>query len=331
MVSIMNKKKVYKQFDKENIVQEGFNVYEEYANWIEDRNYKLSNMDSFIEEKEKIPHITHLIYLSNNKNPTPIKSYVVDIIFSTCQRLNNEDPNFKHFFWTNNPNIVPEKLLTLPNIEIKLVNEFKGTTLWKNFDKTLNNAFKSSILFPQASDIMRLMAVQKYGGIYHDLDYEIYNASEIVKYTKAFNFFDAKEHSFWDTFVGNAFIAASPNHPIINTAVELVHRNLNPSKVTFLPEYVARPYSRFEKVLFETGPVMLTIAYYKANNQDGNNDMVFPWYTLYNYPYARAINKGSKCYTDMDSKDFEEMSAIVVGADLFCGEWSNPSPITYLD
>jgi hypothetical protein len=66
---------------------------------------------------------------------------------------------------------------------------------------------------------------------------------------------------------------------------------------------------------------MLSIAYYKANNLDGNNDMLFEEKYLYNTEYARALTKDSKCYQLISNERIEYLSNIVVGADLLCGGW----------
>lgn len=325
------KKKVYEQFDSQIFVQEGIgdigNIESYYYNWIASQTHDILDGNYSKTLVNKIPAITHLVYFNKKNNPASIKNTSIDKIIKTTNRFNYVDENFKHYFWTNDPSIIDESILNILNFEIRLIkNEFQDHLLWNNLQNTLVRAEKDSALFTKASDIFRLMAVDKYGGLYHDLDYEVFLPVGIYRYFKEFNFFNALENSEGRISIGNAMIAASPQHPIIKTAIELVHRNLNPSQHTYLPEYVTRPKNKFLKVLFETGPVMFTIAYLKANNIEDNLDIILPRSQIYNYEYANYYldSEKNQCKKEFVSSEYDPYAEenLILGADMFAGEWT---------
>ena len=104
---------------------------------------------------------------------------------------------------------------------------------------------------------------------------------------------------------------------------------------------------RFDKIFFETGPVMLTIAYYKSidiSRSSGKTDVILPPKMLYNYDYARATTPeyvtDDSCYYS-SSKTSEEKLQLVhnfhgieietLGGDMFSGSWATNllKPINY--
>ena len=281
--------------------------------------------------EQKIPLITHHIYFSDPNNPKELTNIYKDKLEKSITRLNDAQDGFVHYFWTNAPDIVPDKIRNLSGVHILDISEFQEDELYKNVKELLNSDKSVGIVnYVKASDIARLIVIKKYGGIYFDLDYEIYDAVEMLRHAKNFNFFGGFEFESASASLGNAFIAASAEHPVIREAVNLALRNskyLN--NIDFkddIPEYIKRPCTLFQGVVDSSGPHMLTYAYAKANNQNDNIDFIFPAGTIFDGPYAQSKTVDSICYIDgviiPDEVYFEGMKLKRLGADVFCGDWA---------
>jgi GR25 family glycosyltransferase involved in LPS biosynthesis len=281
--------------------------------WISYTKNILENIDSYQSNEYKIPPISHSVYFSKNLDSIKLKDFYISKSNICIERLNEAESNFKHYIWTNNPNLEIKELSSFPNVELKLVTEFFGHPLYKNIEQLLIEGKSSARKLVQASDIMRIMAMQKYGGIYHDLDYEIFDAHSIIKYMKSFNYFNSKEFDFHDSFVGNAFFSSSSNHPVINEMVSLISRNLNDKMNA--PEYIQHPKTLSDEIFVTTGPVAMSIACYKSMNKDGNIDVIFPAAVFYN---AKKVNPS---ITLGVSNQFHGLPLKTIGADMFLGSW----------
>jgi|GEM_PF-4477188 len=337
-------KNFYLQYDPEVMLQEGIDVEKEHRDWVEDTKYKLQNMEILGGKNPTIPHITHSIYFSNKQSPHTIKDVGVKKSIRSTNRLNDAALDFEHYFWTNTPEIIPDEMKAIKNLKIRSIDEFKDHSLWSFLNRSIEEAQLEPGFFAQVSDILRIMAVDKYGGIYHDLDCEIYDAPELVKAMDKFSFINSRELNIDNSFIGNAFIAASPKHPVLTKAVELCERNFNPDQHLEVPEYIKRPFNKIQKIFFEAGPVMFTVAYYKArkySQQSGNLDVIFPPEVLYNVEYARATTEGyisSSFYRSTNSIDLSRLDHQFHGipirtwaGDMFTGNWGGDlsAPIDY--
>ena len=330
--------KTYQQYDQDVMIQEGLDIQEELIKWIEDTQYKLQNIEYIHTDAPKTPHISHVVYFTNSVAPKSIKPIAITKAIETAYQFNNVDTDYKHYFWTNDKEVVPKEIKNIPNLEIRIINEFKDHILWDSLNNILNKAQSKSEFFVQASDVFRLMAVQKYGGIYHDLDYAVYNSEELIKITDNFNFVNAREFDGRDNAcIGNAFVAAAKNNSIINKALESCYRNLNQEQYDDILPYLQYPLNGVDKMLFETGPVMITMAYYSARDasrNEGSTDIILPPKMIYHYEYARAVTPGynNDVYAYDITKDnlnglslvneFYGLEINTLGGDMFTGSWS---------
>ncbi len=301
----------YGQFDEEIFVQEGLNSRSEYENWKKDTKEKLLKLDELVGNEYKIPPITHVVYFTFDKTPQSMKPLYIKKYMDSSTRLNLEDSNFKHILWTNNFDAIPEEVKQLPGVEVRLCKEFKDHPLYSNLNNFIEQGQNDSRKFVEASDVARVIAIQQYGGIYHDLDYEVYDAKAMISFMKAFEHFNAKEAERWDASIGNAFIANAPNHPVINKTAEILKRNLNQDEAT--PDYIKYPKNKFDGVIMRTGPVAITMANYLVGSKDG---IIFPDKIIYNADYAR--NPSS---LELPKFWFEGIEIKTVGGDMFSGSW----------
>lgn len=296
------------RWDKRIITQELNNE------WIKNTKYILENIDKYEGKEYKIPPIVHSVFFTKSFEHIKLKDLYITKSSICIEELNKVDSGFKHYIWTNNLNIDIGKLSEFSNVEIKLITEFSNHPLYDNIFKLLTKNQLKTIDLVQASDVARIMVTQIYGGIYHDLDYEIFDAPLIIKYMKSFNYFNSKEFDFHDSFIGNAFFACSMNHPIINETISLILRNLNSNDDA--PEYIIFPETPGDRVIMETGPLPTTIACCKAMNKEGNIDVIFPAAVFYN---AKQVNQAIKLPVN---NEFYGIFLKTVGADMFSGVWS---------
>jgi mannosyltransferase OCH1-like enzyme len=162
---------------------------------------------------------------------------------------------------------------------IKNLNEFSSHALYFRIYEYIAAGPRDKRFFAQAADILRILAVNKYGGIYMDLDYEIYRADYLVKLFRSYDFIGGvqSEEPYPYPVASNAFFASMKSHPILQLVDSMMVRNLMTEKI---PDYVKYPYSKLISVLFNTGPTVLTVAIYKA--ADVNKDIYLPFRFLFN-------------------------------------------------
>jgi len=168
---------------------------------------------------------------------------------------------------------VPESLTNLANLEIRSINQLKDSLLWNNCNHLLQQIDIDERAGSGASNLVRYMVLKKMGGMYRDLDYQIFDAEKLWQYMQAYNFLGGKEDEKEFAYIGNSFLACIPNHPIIDTEIEQIDRNLNTNS-SLLPQYLQYPCAKFSDRMYKTGPASITISFYKSANKDGNVDLL---------------------------------------------------------
>ena len=274
--------------------QEGLN-YESLSQEITATNLKkLNNLNIETASKLKIPTISHKIYFTPKNNQVELNAFYIEELKTSFNGFNNLGIAWKHIIWTNQPDLFPKEITNIKGVEVKSIDEFKNHQSYDNLLKILDKANDFKPHLAEATDLVRLMVVQEYGGVYSDMDYEIYNPKAFFELMKKFDFVGTKEEMSINGFYSNAFFAAKPNHPILNDALEKYYRNYN---LDFnnknIPDYVKYPCNIYDKILFN-GPVLITISYFAKNNIDGNSDMIMPSWMMMNREFARLKNNDCK-------------------------------------
>lgn len=300
----------------EIFAQEGINYFVSNKRLMDDSAYKLAHLNEFVSIDPRIPLITHQMYFSSTSFPKEMDELSLEITIRTLNRLNQVSNDWKHYFWTNNIDFVPEEILSLQNVEVHLVSELEGSSLYTEITELLEQAGQNAAIYSRISDFVRYSVLKIFGGSYRDLDYEIYRPEKFLELMQRFNFLGGKEFTHDPVFYGSASVSASKDHPIVNTALELLKRNYHQDNI---PEYVQYPCHQVFKQVYETGPAIITMATHKSANINGNVDLVMPGYYLFNMDYANAINKDSLCYTGRSLS--LDSYPNTIGADLFCGSW----------
>ena len=134
---------------------------------------------------------------------------------------------------------------------------------------TLKSMYKAK-KFAGMSDTVRLAAVKDLGGIYFDLDYNLYD--QAIAHSKGkYNLFDLMKH--YDSIVGredpkrlcNAIISTpKAGSKVVTSLWETVKKNIeHPESV----DYVKYAKNNFDKVICQTGPIAATVGFLKAAGQ----------------------------------------------------------------
>ena len=334
--------------------QEGFDYLLEDSK-ITQKSLKILSDTNFSEgiknsNRGSIPKITHHLYITGKDSVKPINDFYSETIKISLNKLNNHSGNWQHNLWTNNLNVFPEELKKIKGVQVRNISELKDSELYSDVNGDIvkaANSPRSSAYYSKVSDMLRLMVLQKMGGIYSDMDYEIYNPLVLNNLIESFDFIGGRESTNKYSYYGSAFMASKPNHPIINNAIERMKRNIHSVD---LPEYLKYPCNFYDEVFF-SAPILVTMAYFSENNIDNNKDIILPGWMLFNVDFARYKNK--QCdYKNILKETFvknnENLASLlkeyssnisadekdniyyslknranykVVGADMFCGNW----------
>lgn len=267
--------------------QEGFDYKKVNEEIIASSLEKLLDQNAKISEIPKIPTVTHKVYFISLKSPPVLNDFYIEEMKVNFNKLNSLGHDWQHNIWTNKADFIPEEVRSIKGVQIREVEEFKDSPLYGILLEILDKGQDIKPHLAEAADMIRLMAVQKFGGIYSDMDYEIYNPAALFELMKKFDFIGGREKQTELSYYGNAFIAAKPNHPVINEALRMSLRNrvINLERPTYM-EYPCKGYDK----LYFNGPPLLTISYFRKNNIDGNNDVILPPWMIYNLNFARFKN-----------------------------------------
>jgi hypothetical protein len=270
---------------------------------------------NLISNETKIPLNTHQIYLSSLANPQKMDAINLRKTLSSLKLLNEVSKDWKHYIWTNNVEFIPTEILAIPGIEVHLIDELISSIIWDELTDIIAKVDSDKSMYVKASDLIRYSALEIFGGIYRDLDYEIYKPEEFLKLLKNFHFFGGKEFAYDPSYMGSALIGSVADHPVIKIALSLIKRNLSENN---LPQYLQYPCDKVNKQMYETGPAVITFSFFKAANQEGYLDALLESNILFNWDYARSTTPDSPCYKANPNLALNNKT---IGADMFCGAW----------
>lgn len=271
----------------EIFAQEGFDYDKADRQAISSSLAKLTDASIIPAEQPKIPQITHRIYFISKLNPPILNNFYLEEMKINFIRLNSLPGDWQHYIWTNDFSLIPAEISAIKGVEVKLIEEFSDHPLYETLLEILAKGQKKKPYLAEAADLFRLMAVQRLGGIYMDMDYEIYDSASLFDLMKKFDFLVGREKPSQRSLYGNAFIASKANHPILNDALTktLRNRNINDDSLN----YIKYPCSGYDELYFN-GPPLITVSYFSKNNIDSNMDVVLPSWMIFNLNFARYKN-----------------------------------------
>jgi ankyrin repeat protein/mannosyltransferase OCH1-like enzyme len=317
----------YDGLSKNIYMQEGIDYDTRHQELKRDNLKKLTTPEEYQAiQTNPIPLISHRIFFFSAESKG-MDNISIDKTSITINGLNEVSDQWQHFFWTNNPQKLPESITSLKNVLIKEIDEFQDNILWNNLTNILQESVTNKRAFSEASDLLRYISLYKYGGVYFDTDYHLLGAQELVSLMKAYNFIGGKEFDKEMSYMGSSFIAAIPEHPITETAINQAYRNLN-SELSALPEYLQYPCAKFNAIMYSMGPALITLAFYKSANLNGNIDLLaMNGNVFFNQNYVQYITPNTPCSKPDKPVDFiNNINGTLVktiGADYWCHPWPN--------
>lgn len=350
MTSLNLMKRCYKA-DKDFLElfrQEGFDYFVEDKK-VTDLGIKKLYDQQFLSSNPKIPLISHHVYFTSKQKPKALNAYFENKLIASFTKLNNVNSSWKHFIWTNNKEIFSNKVKAIKGVELKSIEEFKDEDLYPFLLKAIEKGEKNSSYFSEGSDLTRFLAINKIGGMYNDMDYEIFNPEEINKFFFQYDFIGARETVKKISYYASAFVAAKPRHPILQ---EIIKRDLKNYKLDSVTSYIKYPCAEIDRI-YMNAPPLVTSSYFSKNNIDDNNDIIMPTWMIMNATFARYKNIDCN-YDSVTEEEFIKREANlknllrnyvknakeegvedaniyysiknredfpIVGADMFCGGW----------
>lgn len=341
-VDELRAKRLYKKSFKESfnnsykfltkmLEHEGMNVKEVQAHFqqLYDKNNfgaLLKNDKKALDSKPRIPLITHKIWLTNPSKPSEMPDKYTEWYENTI-KFNKPKDGWRHILWIQDRNLLPRTVELAEesgNIEVieltdDILNQLKNKDV---FLKAINQN-----KFAMAADTLRVELLNIYGGIYLDTDYEGFHSFKGLN--TLYNFYGAIEPM--SHVVGNAILAASPHHPVVEKMVELIGRNLSVDK---RPDYLIPKDPKTKKPLFDengdfldqkrdtisiTGPGMAVAAIALAIGQPGYRDIIFPPNVLY------PIERGKALPEKYVLKQFGQAPTQAFGVHYWESVWLQPS------
>lgn len=272
------------------------------------------NPDLIDSAEYKTPLITHKIWLTSENAPKEPRDIYTDWLEQSIEH-NKVSDGWTHVFWLENREKLPEtvkKLENHPNIKLMFLDDLDTSSF------VTGNLYKNAIQkcqFGKASDIIRLELLKKYGGFYLDTDYELYQSLQV--HAKAYDMIMGVEPM--SAYLGNAFMGAAPDHPVIDKALEMVNRNFSDD----CPGYIKAAGDEGFKTILETGPGMISAAFAKEAGRFGNTDIVLSPQEI--YPAALEENRGASLPMKEVVVPNGPISAHAFGAHYWNTAWMDPA------
>ena len=189
-------------------------------------------------------------------------SYVDRIAFvpenyTVTDNNTNKIPKLLHLIWVG-PDRAPDFLRTHVEGWAKLMPEWT-IRIWTNDDINTNmfpekavELINSVVKGAQKADIMRYFIIEKYGGVYMDVDVVPHKSLDPLLKFKDANLVLCHDLPLTWEYIINAFFAAVPNHPILKTACQMCYKTI----------------LNTEDIHLKTGPFLLGHAVAKTFNDD---------------------------------------------------------------
>jgi len=237
--------------------------------------FKLESiMGSSLPAIPRIPLNLFSIWLTNPMDPKEPDPQMIEIA-KTSAKNNRRSDGWNYYFLVQDPALLPKTIETLEGTDIQVVkfSDLLGTLEAESeFTECL-----AECKFGMASDILRAEALMKMGGGYLDIDLQVFHS--LKPYFYAYHSLFGVEPM--SEFIGNAFMASSPNHPIMREIIRLIKRNFVTKKSGNKKFYTE--ISSYEELntILQTGPCVTTVAFHNAADRDENIDIAMPPEALY--------------------------------------------------
>lgn len=232
---------------------------------INERRWKyLNNPQSDIQ---KIPAKIHHIWLTSPDKPSEVRPQDIENVIKTKKLFNKSNLTWEHILWTNDRSLIPASIEKLQQDGIQVIDyhDYQNELhMVQEIDRKV-----AERQWGEASDTLRCVVTERFGGVYADLNFVFYRHMEYEVFTYHFI-----TMTYSDYHVDNFFFAASPHHPIMQKAIELIYRNFvnPPHYIQHILEHGGEDLKRLADL---TTAEPISIAYYTACHKNGNIDVVY--------------------------------------------------------
>lgn len=240
------------------------------------QRFKNINAKEAIEPK--MPYIVHHIWLTHPSSPREVRDEDIANVVATKELFAKGEAQWEHIVWMNNPKLIPDSVSKLEEagIEVKSIYDYKDELkIFWLIEKLIDEKD-----WGKASDALRYVLVEHFGGVYADLNF-IFERDVMAEVHK-YNFFIPSESQL-TLVMENNFFGSSAKHPILERVIELVQRNL-----TTPPAYIGDIINHWgwrNSMVTDFGTAyVLYAAYYTHANTEGNIDIAYP------HKYARDFS-----------------------------------------
>jgi len=216
----------------------------------------------------RIPLNLFSIWLTNIDDPKMPDTEFIEIAKANSQN-NPKADGWSYYFLVQNVLLAPmTTAFEETDIQVITFSDLLGTLeLQAEFDEALAESN-----FGRSSDILRVEALRKMGGGYFDTDLLVFHSLKPYFYFYD-SVFGVEPTS---VYIGNAFMACKPDHPIMNELTNLIRRNLGHMRNGNKKFYTETPPDKKLNAILQTGPCAVSIAFYKAANRNGHIDIAMP-------------------------------------------------------
>ena len=235
--------------------------------------YEANKLESIIERPlpatPRIQLNLFSIWLTNPAAPREPDPELIEMA-KISSKNNRRADGWNYYFLVQDPALLPRTVEALLGTDIHVVNftDLLGSLEAQiEFDESL-----AECNFGKASDILRVEAITKMGGAFLDIDLQVYQSLKLYFY--AYNSLFGLEPM--TEFLGNAFMAASANHPVMQEITRLIKRNFAIKKSGNRKFYSEISSYNEQNTILRTGPCVTTVAFYNAAGRGDNIDIAMP-------------------------------------------------------
>ena len=200
-------------------------------------------------EIPKIPKVIHHIWLG---------SKLPDRFHSWYETWLVQHPTWKHILWTDNTAIQHN-----PNFHKKYGDIYEERNIHE-LGKLKNQAlYDEAKNYGERSDIIRFEILDRFGGLYTDIDYECFEPFDILHHS--YDFYACMLPL--DTgllSVNNGILAAAAGHPVLRATMQRMESSKRINR------------HHYFSIICATGPIPFTRGIWEAAGNTGYTDIVLP-------------------------------------------------------
>ncbi len=226
----------------------------------------ITNEEPHSKAEGKIPFVTHKIWLNLHElSENDLQQYLQWIVSCSVFEAHQK---WTHYQWVMKKDTLPDMLKSFAHPSIKVMEIEKDVIDKMACSESYQDAINDKN-FKIASNIARLELLNQFGGVY--LDKACNSLESVEKLNKDYDFYGTVDSE--SNLISNTVIASRAQHPIIQNALELVHRNMHTETA---PEFLDNIEDESIRDDLITGAGVMTTAVILSASKDNLNDTILP-------------------------------------------------------